>query len=173
MRKENDVYRRFNKQSHGANQSGAILERLIEKSQKELVDFKNVQLKKIDRPAEEVKAGPQVPQKSQFVQEQSSGVSALKNMFDPTARQKALEKSMNKVEQELAKGQEQAAAQLAQAQQHLDQLSQQAVTSDGGLVIEDLQIKVLSVEEKAKLIEEKGYSEFQKRLELQAINYPS
>lgn len=117
MRKENDVYRRFNKQSSGANQSGAILERLIEKSQKELVDFKNVQLKKVERPAEEVKTGPQVPQKSSFVTEQSSGVSALKNMFDPAARQKALEKSMTKVEQELAKGQEQAREQLAQAQQ--------------------------------------------------------
>ena len=36
------MYRRFNKQSSGPNQSGVILERLIEKSQKEHVDLKNI-----------------------------------------------------------------------------------------------------------------------------------
>lgn len=55
MKKENDVYRRFNKQSGQGLSSQQVIDRLIEKSQKELVDFKNVSLKKVERPVEEVK----------------------------------------------------------------------------------------------------------------------
>ena len=46
LKKENDVYRRFNK-THKNNQEGNILEKLIEKSQKEFVDLKNIHLKKV------------------------------------------------------------------------------------------------------------------------------
>ena len=55
MKKENDVYRNFNKSQKGANNSGEILQRLLEKSQKEYVDLKNIQLKRVER-AEETKS---------------------------------------------------------------------------------------------------------------------
>jgi hypothetical protein len=48
MKKENDVYRHFNKSS-GNNQSAEILQKLIEKSQREYVDLKNIQLKRVER----------------------------------------------------------------------------------------------------------------------------
>lgn len=48
IRKENDVYKRFNK-SQKNNISSEVLQKLIEKSQQEIVDLKNVQLKKIEK----------------------------------------------------------------------------------------------------------------------------
>ncbi len=56
MKKENDVYRHFNKSS-GNNQSAEILQKLIEKSQREYVDLKNIQLKRVER-QEETKQKP-------------------------------------------------------------------------------------------------------------------
>jgi hypothetical protein len=75
-----------------------------------------VQLKKVDK-HEEAKDTDKItePYKSAFVVEQSSGVSQLKYMFDPTARQKALEKSLSKVEEELQKGSDEAREHLAHA----------------------------------------------------------
>lgn len=70
----------------------------MEQSQREHVDLKNIQLRKVLRP-EEVKK-PIEHQKSGIVNEQSS-VSALKNMFDPKARKHTMEESISKVEGEL------------------------------------------------------------------------
>lgn len=49
MKKENDVYRTFNKSQKGSGNSQAVLQSLIDKSDKEYVSLKNLQLKKIDR----------------------------------------------------------------------------------------------------------------------------
>lgn len=42
MKQENDVFRRFNKSTPGVNQSQEVISRLLEKSQKEMIDLKNV-----------------------------------------------------------------------------------------------------------------------------------
>ena len=104
MKKENDVYRTFNKSQKGAaGNSQAILQSLIEKSEREYVNLKNLQLKKIEKAQEEVK--DEGPKKNEVVGESSGNVSQLKSLFEgPAARQKALQESMKKVEAELQKG---------------------------------------------------------------------
>jgi hypothetical protein len=47
-KKENDVFRRFNKVNK-ANIGGELLQKMIEKSGQEIVDLKNIQLKKYER----------------------------------------------------------------------------------------------------------------------------
>jgi hypothetical protein len=77
---------------------------MIEKSEKEYVNLKNLQLKKIESSKqEEVKESG--PKKNEVVGEKSGNVSQLKSLFEgPAARKKALEESMRKVEAELLKG---------------------------------------------------------------------
>lgn len=88
MKKENDVYRTFNNAQKRANpgNSQAILQSLIEKSEKEYVNLKNLQLKKIERiEQEEVK--DEGPKKNEVVGEKSGNVSQLKSLFEgPAAR---------------------------------------------------------------------------------------
>ena len=75
MKKENDVYRTFNnaQKRNNPGNSQAILQSLIDKSEKEYVNLKNLQLKKIERVQEEVK--DEGPKKNEVVGEKSGNVS--------------------------------------------------------------------------------------------------
>lgn len=84
MSKENDIFRRFNKVSK-ANIGGELLQKMIEKSGKEIVDLKNIQLKKVER-LEQVKEEQKFERV--VVKEKQANVSDLKNMFEPGYKEK-------------------------------------------------------------------------------------
>ena len=74
MKKENDVYRTFNKSQKGSGNSQAILQSLIDKSEKEYVNLKNLQLKKIERDKQE-EAKDEGPKKNEVVGDAIGNVS--------------------------------------------------------------------------------------------------
>ena len=175
MKKENDVYRTFNKSQKGTGNSQAVLQSLIEKSDKEYVNLKNLQLKKIERVQQE-EGKEKGPKKNEVVGDAIGNVSQLKSLFEgPAARQKALQESMKKVEAELEKGKAIAQESLAQADAQLDSLGQEPILKTEAELPERSSQEVvvghaeLSIEEKLALIEQKGYSGLQKTLEINQV----
>ena len=68
---------------------------MIDKSGTEHTNLKNIQLKKIERAAEEVKINDG---KKEVVKEKGSGVSELRNIFDAAARQKSAQENLKKAD---------------------------------------------------------------------------
>jgi hypothetical protein len=88
MSKENDVFRRFTKVK-STNIGGDLLQKMIEKSGQEIVDLKNIQLKKFERIEE--KKEEQKHERA-VVMEKQANVSDLKNIFEPGYKEKQMKK---------------------------------------------------------------------------------
>ena len=74
MKKENDVYRTFNRSQKNTGNSQAILQSLIDKSEREYVNLKNLHLKKIEIVSQE-EAKDEGPKKNEVVGEAIGNVS--------------------------------------------------------------------------------------------------
>jgi hypothetical protein len=73
---------------------------MIEKTGAEHQNFKNIQLKKVEKAVEEVK---KQEVKKEVVFEKGSAVSELRNIFDSAARQKNTADNLKKVDHALSK----------------------------------------------------------------------
>eukprot|EP00347_Sterkiella_histriomuscorum_P001390 403372219 len=130
IKKENDIYKRINKGSKSSLNSN-ILQKLIEKSQQEYVNLKNVQLQKMGQPGDDQEMFQNLPdlnlqnQKSEVVLEESTSVGTLKNVFEgPDAQQKALQKNLDMVEEELQKSKSIVDQRIDETDSRLNQLNQ-------------------------------------------------
>ena len=88
---------------------------MIEKSEKEYVGLKDVQLKKMQT-IQETEQLTLEEQKSELVNEESTNVQTLKSIFEgPAAHEKALEKTLSQVQQEIERSQTLVKERLAQS----------------------------------------------------------
>jgi len=102
IKQENDIYKRFTKQER-MNFSSDILQKMIEKSEKEYVDLKAVQLRKVEI---EKRMEERKEEVGGFYMEKGDDVRTLRTKFEgPKVEQKLLESSLSKIEEELRQSQ--------------------------------------------------------------------
>ncbi|CDW86093.1 ph domain containing protein [Stylonychia lemnae] len=183
IKKENDIYKRFNKSQRKDNKSD-VLQKLIEKSEQECVDLKNVQLKKIAKMEEDL--NKQITQdeddfgissRSEVVLEKSTDVSTLKNVFEgPAAQEQALQKRISQVEVELIKSKNLVDKRLSETDIKLGDLKKIQESSELQDIPEDEETKeevVLSLNDKLRELGKLGLNPIQYQLERMLLDQQS